>query len=361
METAMGSLPVSVVMSVFNGQKFLSAAVDSILSQTFSDFEFLIIDDGSTDGTAEILNGFASRDSRVRIFRQENKGRAVSLNIGIGLAKGRYIARMDADDVALAYRLEEQIEFIERHPEICVLGGGVELVNSTGSLIKVYQPPLVDAEIKLAMRRYNPMCHPSVILRKEVAIAAGGYRKALLDADDYDLWLRMTERGEIGNLGSTILRYRLHSEQASIRNMRHQTLCVLASRAAASLRKSGHLDPLASINEVTLELVRTLGVSAAEIQQQFLEVYQYWSDLFIVKDPEVALIVTNAVLELSGSEKLERRALADAWLKAASIHYRLGRLLEAIMSVGHAVLVRPMVAGRPFKRALRRFAVAAKG
>jgi len=140
----MDSPAISVVMSVFNGQAFLSEAIESILGQTLRDFEFLVVDDGSTDRTAEILAGYASRDGRMRVLRHENKGRAVSLNIGMTLATGDYIARMDADDVAMPCRLQEQFAFMQRHPEVGLLGGAVDLIRATGHVIKTAQPPRED-------------------------------------------------------------------------------------------------------------------------------------------------------------------------------------------------------------------------
>src|ERR1700680_300023 len=128
----MNSPKVSVVMSVFNGQTFLSEAIESILGQTFRDFEFLIIDDGSTDRTAEILSTIAQSDGRIQIVSRSNKGRAISLNVGINLAAGKYIGRMDADDVALPRRLEQQVTFMEQHPGVVLLGGAVELISAAG-------------------------------------------------------------------------------------------------------------------------------------------------------------------------------------------------------------------------------------
>src|SRR6266851_1359493 len=280
---------VSVVMSVYNGEAFLPEAVESILAQTFREFEFLVIDDGSKDGTAEILGGYASRDRRVRVVRHENKGRVTSLNVGIGLATGKYIARMDADDVAMPYRLAEQIEFMERHPEVGLLGGAVKLISAAGRVVKTAQPPLEDTEIRSLMLRYNPMFHPTVVMRKEVALAAGGYRKALLDADDYDLWLRMSERSRLANLAKTVLQYRIHSEQVSIRNLQHQTQCVLAARAAAMQRMCGRPDPLSDVEEITPQLLETLGVTAAETQEALRGAYGYWTEILKQIDSQAAL------------------------------------------------------------------------
>ena len=132
---------VSVVMSVFNGQAFLRDAIDSILNQTMGDFEFLIIDDGSKDDTGTILSNYADRDPRVRIIQQESRGRAQSLNIGINSAQGQYIARMDADDIALPNRIIRQIDYLEKHDNVGVLGGGYELIDTGGQVLNLVRPP----------------------------------------------------------------------------------------------------------------------------------------------------------------------------------------------------------------------------
>jgi hypothetical protein len=123
---------VSVVMSVFNGEPYLHEALESILNQTFRDFEFIIINDGSTDGSATVLESYRKSDSRLRVYHQENRGVGESLNRGCGLAQGKYIARMDADDIATSGRLMRQVEFMEGHPEVDVVGGAVEFIDATG-------------------------------------------------------------------------------------------------------------------------------------------------------------------------------------------------------------------------------------
>src|ERR1700719_557050 len=125
----MSSPTVTVIMSVFNGEKFLSETIDSVLNQSFRDFEFVIVDDGSTDATADILSKYALCDGRIRVFRNEKKGRAASLNLAISVANGRYVANTDADDLSMPGRLEEQLAFMEKNPEVGVLGGAFELVT----------------------------------------------------------------------------------------------------------------------------------------------------------------------------------------------------------------------------------------
>jgi hypothetical protein len=356
----MESLSISVVMSVFNGQAFLSEAIESILGQTFRAFEFVVIDDGSTDKTREIISAYASRDARMRVFCHKNKGRAESLNIGISLAKGNYIARMDADDVAPPHRLQDQDDFMQHHPEVGLLGGAVELINTQGHVFKTVRPPLQDSEIRSAMLHYNPIFHSSVIMRKEVVLAVGGYRKALFDADDYDLFLRIGEQSRFANLGEPVLQYRIHANQVSVQNMRRQVLCLLAASAAASLRKLGSPDPLSHVEEVTPQLLDTLGVNTARIQQGLLDAYSYWINVLKQSEPEAALRVIDELWQLSRSVSVDRSVLANTWLIAAGIHYSQERLAKALVSAAHAVLVRPIIAARPVKRVFTRVATALK-
>jgi glycosyltransferase involved in cell wall biosynthesis len=352
---------ISVVMSVYNGQSFLSEAIESILHQTFRDFEFIIIDDGSCDNTAEILSSYAARDSRIRVLSHENKGRAVSLNIGIAHAQSNYIARMDADDIALPYRFQQQFDFLEAHPEVGLLGGSVQLIKAADSVLAVVQPPRSDLEIKTVMLQGNPMWHPTVVMRKGIALAAGGYRKPLLDADDYDLFLRMGERSQLANLDTVVLQYRIHANQVSVRNMRHQTECVLAASAAASFRKHGGGDPLSNIDAVTPELLRSLYVTSDQIQKKVINTCNYWVHLLKKVDADSALQAVDHLLQLSGSGTADRAVFADAWLAAAGIHYRQGRPAKALVCGSRALLLRPIVAGRSVKRVFTRLASAIRG
>jgi glycosyltransferase involved in cell wall biosynthesis len=348
-------------MSVYNGQAFLAEAVESVLDQTFRDFEFIVIDDGSADRTSEILSAYARREARLRVLHQQNKGRTESLNIGIGLAKGKYIARMDADDISLPDRFKAQVEFMEQHPKVGLLGGAVELINQNGIVIRTAWPPLEDAGIKSVLVQYNPMYHPAVMMRKQVALDAGGYRTAFSESEDYDLWLRMGERSQLANLEQVVLRYRVHPSQASIANMKHQVLCVLAARAAATVRREGGPDPLAGVTEITPEFVHALGITLADSHRALLGTYTYWIDLLGSTDPETTLRIIESFLQSPEAAALERSALAEIWLKAATIHYRQGRPGKAFSSVGRALLARPVVAGRPVKRALTRLAATFKG
>ena len=357
----MSSPTVSVVMSVFNGEAFLSEAIDSVLNQSFRDFEFVIVDDGSTDATADILSKYVLRDGRIRVLRNGKKGRAASLNLAISLANGKYVANIDADDLAMPGRLEEQVAFMERNPEVGVLGGAFELITDSGAAIDIIRHPLEDSQLRSAILRYNPICHSSVILRKDIVLALGGYRSIFVPSEDYDLWLRMSERSRLANLHNVLVRYRIHRNQLSVRKLEHQALCVLAASAAAEQRRNGRPDPLSEVDEITPQLLDSLGVTAAEIRVALVDTYAYWMDLLGAADPETALQVIEGLLQLPDAQSFDRSVLANAWLKAAGIHYRQGRLGRALVSAGRAVLVRPIVAGRPLKRAFTRIAGALKG
>src|SRR4030067_740036 len=154
---------VTVLMPVYNGEKYLKEAIDSVLAQTLKDFEFLIINDCSTDKTQEILESY--RDTRIRLFRQSNKGLTRSLNKGIQLSRGEYVARMDADDIALPERLEKQVTFFEKRPEIGVVGSFHSEVSASlhKSIVKKF--PSDDSTIRKMLIKENPFSHPTVMMR----------------------------------------------------------------------------------------------------------------------------------------------------------------------------------------------------
>jgi glycosyltransferase involved in cell wall biosynthesis len=350
----MTSPTVSVVMSVYNGEEFLAQAVESILAQTFSDFEFVIIDDGSKDKTAEILDGYAKRDGRVRVFPQENRGRAESLNRGIEVSRGRYIARMDADDVSLPNRLKEQVEFLNVHQSVGLLGGAYEHIDARGVVLGIVPALQADAELRTRMLTWNAMCHPAVIMRKDIVTVAGGYRKQFLDADDYDLWLRMIEHCQVANIGHPLLRYRIHAGQVSVRNMKHQIWCVFAARASAACRKRGEADPLSDVNCITRELVASLGFSDEEIGRAMVSGIFYWVPILRESSPDAALALIRKMDEFAKSGLIDRCALANAWLDASKICYGQGRVTEGRKCVLRALWLRPYLIGRPIKRAFSR-------
>lgn len=204
---------VTVVMTVYNEARYVRDAVRSILGQTFSDLELIVVDDGSRDESAEIVASFG--DPRIRLIRQTNTGLAGALNRGIAEARGRYIARQDADDVSDSDRLALQVAALEADPALVLLGTNALIVDEGGEEITKTELPESDAAIRSVLsdpRLRNAFVHGSVVFRRDAAAAAGFYRAELRYAQDYDLWLRLMERGTLANLHPAQYRWRLRRE-----------------------------------------------------------------------------------------------------------------------------------------------------
>ncbi len=345
---------VSVVMSVFNGERFLAEAVDSILNQSFLELEFIVIDDGSTDRSASILDSYQSCDARMRVYHEEHSGLVKSLNRGCELAQGKYIARMDADDVASKDRLALQVGFMEVHQEIGVIGGTVEWINAIGKSLGIYNNPAEDREIKadLLVHRRCAFWHPTVLLRREVFAWAGGYRCTVVGAEDYDFWLRIAENFQLANLETVLLKYRIHSCQESIQKRIPQTLGTLAAQVAAKRRKDGLPDPLSEVIEITPDALVAWGIPLAEQRSEIFYEYRKWIRMMCAAgEYATALKAAREVLK-TGVEDVERWQVADLHLTIAKLLWREGQFLGSAISAGHALLLRPLVAGRPVKRLL---------
>lgn len=200
-------------MAVRNGEAYLQEAVESILSQSFQDFEFIIINDGSTDGTGEILQTYRQADSRFQIISHETgKGLAPSLNRGLALARGQYIARMDADDISLPERFAKQVAFLSTHPEIGVCGTWVKTFGQQADAINRY--PTDGETIQCWLLFGSGLCHPSVMLRRSFLVQANlTYDASFQYGEDYDLWVRSSPIFKLANLPEVLLLYRTHPQQ----------------------------------------------------------------------------------------------------------------------------------------------------
>lgn len=198
---------VSVVMSVHNGGKYLREAVDSILNQTFRDFEFIIIDDGSTDGSDRLLDECALKDLRIRIIHQENRGLTNSLNTGLGLVRGRFVARMDADDVSEATRLARQVEFLEAQLDHVAVGASGQIIDERGHIVGRMALGGDDRDLAVRFLGGNFMIHGSVMFRSGHGLQ---YNGALRYSQDYDFWVRLRGYGKIANLSEPLYRWRQH-------------------------------------------------------------------------------------------------------------------------------------------------------
>lgn len=205
------SPPLSVLLAVYNGQRYLRQALDSICSQTFSDFEFVVIDDGSTDSTLTILREYESRDPRLRIVSRPNKGLTATLNEGLVLARGEFIARMDDDDIALPSRFAQQVEYLRAHPDCVLVGSRVLLIDPDGLPIRESATEQTHEQIDAAhLNRGWPVVHPAVMMRTDAVRRVGGYRDQYNTLEDLDLFLRLAEIGRLANLPEVLLKYRQH-------------------------------------------------------------------------------------------------------------------------------------------------------
>jgi glycosyltransferase involved in cell wall biosynthesis len=209
---------ITVLLSVFNGRRYVSEAVESILAQTFRDFEFLIIDDGSTEPISELINSY--RDPRIKLVRQENRGLARSLNRGIKEATGEFIARMDADDVSAPRRLELQYEAISQNGDLDLVGSFFRVIDDKGEVVERKQI-LMDQDYRLwRLQFHNNYAHGSIMFRKSAVAAAGLYNEQLTVAQDYDLWSRICRPGNSCVIPEYLYSHRIRTdgEQASVRN-----------------------------------------------------------------------------------------------------------------------------------------------
>ncbi len=207
---------ISVIMPVYNGEKFLDEAINSILNQSFTDFEFIIIDDASTDNTSELLAQFASYDKRIVLFKNKsNIGLTKSLNIALDIAKGKYIARQDADDISDSNRFQKQVEYLKQYPKIVLLGTQLYHLNKNIKEI-VSVLPLKNEELRFQLaNESNCFCHGSVMFNRKIALIAKKYSEKFKVAQDYEFWTRLMEYGEIANLADFLYKWRVHPNQVT--------------------------------------------------------------------------------------------------------------------------------------------------
>lgn len=267
---------ILVVMPVYNAARFVAEAVESILAQSYGDFEFIALDDGSADESAEILDRYARQDGRLRVIRRAHAGLPATLNFGCSLAQAKYIARMDADDAALPERFKRQIEFLEREPRVAILGTQLQQIREDGTPMAVSNHPLTHAEIAANMQKFCCIHHPTVMMRAEAMRALGGYREAFQAAEDHDFWLRAAERFELANLPQVLLRYRLHTRAVSFQNLEQQVISAMAAELSAQLRRAGKPDPFEVLQRITHEDLHRAGLSPEELERAIRKAQEWY-------------------------------------------------------------------------------------
>jgi glycosyltransferase involved in cell wall biosynthesis len=218
MSSTNGKVPeVSVVMPVYNTERYLVPALESVLQQSFTDFEFIILDDGSTDSSVHIIQQYAENDERIRFFPLEHRGYVSLLRRGLNHCRGEFVARMDSDDISMPDRFEKQVNYLREHPDCVALGSRVVLIDPFGSPME--NPPHKTAHPEIEQELLNgvgwAMVHPTVMMRREPLMLAGGYREDLMVSEDLDLFLRLAEVGKLANLPDVLLQYRQHLQSVN--------------------------------------------------------------------------------------------------------------------------------------------------
>jgi len=220
---------VSCILPVYNGEGYIAEAVQSVLIQTYENFELIIIDDGSRDGSPAILRSFAEKDPRVKIITKENGGIVSALNAGLEAARGKYIARMDADDIMFPNRLELQRNFLEAHPEVVMVGGLLHSIDEHGRGIQEpdnhnvgKDPVFMPHNLLIYPPKAPRPLHPLIMLRKKALQEIGGYRDAYRHVEDYDMYLRICKCGKVADIQEMLLYYRIHGDNISVRNLLEQ-------------------------------------------------------------------------------------------------------------------------------------------
>lgn len=239
---------LSVALSVYNGASHLGLAIESITRQTYTDFEFLILNDGSSDASADIINEHAARDRRIRPIHRDNRGLIASLNQLVDESRAPLIARMDADDISLPERFAKQMAFMTANPDYGVVGTWTSDIDEHGDPFHISGADHpTDHDAFIASIEISMICHPSVIMRRDLVLSVGGYHNAFTHCEDYDLWLRLASVTKLCSIPERLVQYRHWANQVSSRYAYTQQIGAAVSYLAYLERSAGRADPTASI------------------------------------------------------------------------------------------------------------------
>ncbi|MBF0542898.1 MAG: glycosyltransferase [Candidatus Riflebacteria bacterium] len=259
---------ISVIMPVYNAENYLGIAIESILKQTLSDFEFIVVNDGSSDNSAKILEHYAKIDPRIRILNNsKNEGIVTSLNLGLSHACGEFIARMDADDISLPFRLERQNQFFRMNHDVLALGSAVSYIDSVGSELEVVRK----CALHTSFLFHNPLLHPTVMFRRKPFIDAGFcYREEFRYAEDYFLWLELGKIGKLCALEEVLLLYRVTPQASRFKHLREMLLAGIRVKIAARHRLKYRPTPVDLLRLLLEILLMTIPQKSVEVLYLFM-------------------------------------------------------------------------------------------
>ncbi len=314
-------------MTVYNGLPYLERSLQSVLNQTFTNYEFVIVDDGSSDGSVKLVEDYAAKDARIRLIANTvNKGQTLCLNQGLAEARGEWIARQDADDLSDPLRFASQMRFLDQRPHLGLLGTNGWLIDALGRSLGLINAPSGEENVRWSSIFYNPFLHTAVCFRRQIALDLGGYNTAFRIAQDYDLWTRIMESHPADNLAERLVTYRVH--QSSLSNSDRATTAREANssclRALEALKMSQYGDPksLALISEFRE------GISPAW-NRQFWALYRRMKSAM---PPSPDLSTATALMHWKAAGSLSPKApflaaieTAKAFLSSPSLTARLLR------------------------------------
>jgi glycosyltransferase involved in cell wall biosynthesis len=311
---------VSVLTAVRNSLPFLNEAIESILAQTFGDFEYLVVDDDSTDDSWAAIRQQAGRDSRIRAMRNPIQlGAAETLNVALRLARGKHVAILDADDIALPERLQRQVEFLDRHPDYAAVGSAVRLIDATDAALRNETYPTHPASARWNLLFGASLLHSASLYRRELLIRAGGYSRQHGYLCDYELLCRLVTYGQIGNLPETLACYRRHDRQTSTEHNSLQTGQMLLLQYALQRRWLG-----LNLDLATFRMLRnwTFGQTPrdADTTLAAIEVLRTLHQTYVERTPNLSADDRMAI----------GRSCARRWARMAHAAYRLHPALSRL-------------------------------
>lgn len=347
---------LDVLLPVKNGLPYVKDAVLSVLNQHFQDFSLLIIDDGSTDGTADELAKLAGSDARITVAQAIGKGLVDALNQGLAWSTSPFLARMDADDISLPTRFEDQLVYLHRHPNVDVVGSCVQMIDADGDALPgltAYPTSPADLRNQLFSNQ-NPIAHPTVMMRSDKIKDLGGYRSAMKSAEDFDLWLRVAERSDLANLPDRLLQYRVHDHQVSEAHRLEQSFASELAFICSECRRAGKTDPAALLQGhrtfESLEVVQTVP-ALSDLAQRFAILKRLLEGA--LDEQEMMRATLRQISPFQESMRINHRLYADvaALIAGKAVrHGALGLALRALV-IGSRTSI-----GRFYKASFKQFA-----